>query len=65
MNNPEDSENFEELDNLLSDQYIAFGRARELVDDFGSVCELERQILQDNTADPVISITPPKSVKTS
>lgn len=65
MKNPEDPENLEELDNLLSDQYIAFGRARELVDGFASLCELERQILLDNTADPVISITPSKPEETS
>ena len=41
MKKPEDHEDFEELDNLLSDQYIAFGRARELVDGFASVCALE------------------------
>ena len=51
MQKPGDDDDSEELDNLLSDQYISLGRARELLDGFASVCDLETKILQDYSAD--------------
>lgn len=36
----------EELDKLLSDQKIGFGRARDLFEEYAAVCGLETQILR-------------------
>jgi len=46
---------FKELDNLLSDQKIAFGRARDLFEEYAAVCNLETQILRDQPAGTALS----------
>jgi hypothetical protein len=62
MQRPDDSDEAEELDNLLSDQYIALGKVRALMDGFASVCEAEKQLLQDHLA---VSATPAEPEETS
>jgi hypothetical protein len=47
MQHPHDPDEPEELDNLLYDQQIALNRVRELMQGFASVCEVEKQLLQD------------------
>ena len=47
MQHPHDPDEPEELDNLLYDQQIALNRVRELMHGFASVCEVEKQLLQD------------------
>jgi hypothetical protein len=62
MQLPDDSDESEELDNLLSDQYMALGRARELMNGFADVCEVEKQLLRDQVA---VRATPAKPEETS
>ena len=41
-----------ELDNLLSDKKMGFGRARDLLEEYAVVCSLETQILRGQPTDP-------------
>jgi hypothetical protein len=59
MQDPDNSDDeTEELNNLLSDQYIAVGRVRELLDGYASVCEVEKQLLREDLADNATQAKP-------
>ena len=56
MQDPENPDEAEELDNLLSDQYLALGRARDLLDKYSEVCQVETKILLETPAVPAKKI---------
>jgi len=45
-----------ELDNLVSDQNIGFGRARDMFEEYAVVCNLEKQILRGEPTEAALGV---------
>ena len=51
-----DPQKARELDDLLSDQNIGFGRVRDMFEEYAIVCNLEKQILRDEPMGPALGV---------
>ena len=51
-----DLQKSKEVDNLLSDQNIGFGRARDMFEEYAVVCSLEKQILRDQPTGTALGV---------
>ena len=60
MKEIDDAEDLAELDNLLYDNHIALGRAREFMVGFASACEVEKNILREELAQSAANAEPMK-----